>query len=274
MPPMLFIEAFGTLSEDAVLPVVERQETDLYGMFNQRAESMGWSSTSHQNLPLLWAMHEAELTDDCTGADTSRIGFAQVGLDVGAVEPVEPQASPRTGYSALPFRRRNTEPVRALLPLIQCLTDALSRFGAVELCAIQVTACYLEPSAGHSGLPMVAALDWFDVIPKSRVEAIVSFNRSLVGGLAQSALVGRLQNRNDGPFEFGTLVAIPERHMVKTPDEMPYYPASLQSDVGLPVAMPEWTPSAAGCVLANVVDVACAGDHDINDFAIRITRVR
>lgn len=274
MPPMLFIEAFGTLSKDAVLPVVDRQEMDLYGMFNQRAESMGWSSTSHRNLPLLWAMHEAELTDDCTGADTSRIGFAQVGLDVGAAEPVEPPASPRKGYSALPFRRRNTEPVRALLPLIQCLTDALSRFGAVEICAIQVTACYLEPSVRRSGLPMVSALDWFDVIPKSRVEAIVSFDQALIESLAGSTLVGRLQSRNDGPFEFGTSVTVPERHMVKTPGEMPYYPSSRRSKVGLSVTMPEWTPSAAGWVLASVIDVACAGDHDVSEFTIRITRVQ
>ena len=237
MPPMLFIEAFGTLSEDTELPVVDRQEMDLYGMFNQRAESMGWSSTSHQNPPLLWAMHEAELTGHCT--DKSRIGFAQVGLDVGAVEPVEPSSSPGTGYSELPFRRRSTEPVLALLPLAQCLTDALSRFGAVELSAIQVTACYLEPSARRSNFRLVPAVDWFDVIPNSRVEAIVSFDRSLEGSPAKSALAERLQNWNTGPFEFGTLVAVPESHMVRTPDEMPYYPASPQSEEGLSVTMPE-----------------------------------
>ena len=272
MPPMLFIEAFGTLSEDTELPVVDRQEMYLYGMFNQRAESMGWSSTSHQNPPLLWAMHEAELTDHCV--DTSRIGFAQVGLDVGAVEPVESSSSPRTGYSALPFRRRSTEPVRALLPLAQCFTDALSRFGAIELSALQVTVYYLEPSARLSNFHPVPAVDWFDVTPNSRVQAIISFDQALTRNLAEPALVEKLRYWNTGPFEFGTLVAVLESHMVRTPDEMPYYPASPQSEVGLSVTMPEWTPSAVGWVLANVVDVARAGDHNASHFALRISRVR
>ena len=271
MPPLLFIEAFGKLSEDTERPIVDRDEMDLYGMFNQRAESMGWSSTLHDPPPLMWAMHEAELTDRCAG--TSRIGFAQVGLDAGVVEQVEPSSSPRTGYSALPFRRRSTEPVRVLLPLTQCFADALSRFGAVELSAIQVTACYLEPSARRSYFPMASALDWFDVIPKSRVEATVSFDQALIESLAGSALVERLQRWNDGPFEFGKLVSIPERHMVKTPDEMPYYPDSPQSDVGLSVKMPEWTPSAVGWVLASVVDAARAVEPDASGFALRITRV-
>ena len=271
MPPMLFIEAFGTLSEDTKLPVADRQEEDLYSVFNQRAESMGWSSTSHQNPPLLWAMHEAELTDHCV--DTSRIGFAQVGLDVGAVEPVESSSSPRTGYSALPFRRRSTEPVRALLPLAQCFIDALSRFGAVKPSAIQVTACYLKPSAEPSTSNLASVLNWFNIIPKSKVQAIISFDQVLIGNLAESALVEKLRYWNTGPFEFGTMVAVPESHMVRTPDEMPYYPASSQSEVGLSVTMPEWTPSAAGWVLANVVDVARAGDHDVSHFALRISRV-
>ena len=272
MPPILFMEAFGTLSEDTKLPVADRQEMDLYGMFNQRSESMGWSSTSHQNPPLLWAMHEAELTDHCV--DTSRIGFAQVGLDVGAVELVEPSSSPGTGCSALSFRRRSTEPVLVLLPLAQCFIDALARFGAIELSALQVTACYLEPSARLSNFRLVPAVDWFDVIPNSRVEAIVSFDRSLEGIPAKATLVERLQNWNDGPFEFGTSAAVPEGCMVRTPDEMPNYPASPQSEVGLSITMPEWTPSAAGWVLASVIDATRAGDHDVSDFALRISRVR
>lgn len=272
MPPMLFIEAFGTLSEDTELPVADRQEEDLYSAFNTRAESMGWSSTSHQNPSLLWAMHEAELVDDRTG--TSRLGFVQVGLDVGAVEPVEPSSSPGTGYSALPFRRRSVEPVRVLLPLTQCFTDALSRFGAVKLSAIQVTACYLEPGSRSSRPHLVSALNWFNVIPKSKARAIISCDQVLIGDRAESVLVEKLRYWNTGPFEFGTFVAIPELYNVKAPEEMPDYSDLPRSGVGLPVTMPEWTPSAAGWVLANVVDVARAAEPDATDFAIRITRVR
>ena len=269
--PILFIEAFGKLSEDTEMPVADREEEDLYSVFNTLAESMGWSSTSHQNPPLLWAMHEAELTDRCAAA--SRIGFAQVGLDVGAVEPVEPSPSPRTGYSALPFRRRSTEPVRVLLPLTQCFADALSRFGAVELSAIQITGCYLEPSARPSKSYLSSALDWFNVIPKSKARAIISFDQALTGSLPESALVDKLRRWNAGPFEFSTLAAVSERHMIKTPGEMPYYPASPKSDMGLSTKMPEWTPSAVGWVLASVVDAARDGEPDASAFALRITRV-
>ena len=78
----LFLEAFGQLSPGTNL--IDAEEEDLYSVFRARAELMGWSTTSNRRRPMLWGMNEAELT---AGTDASRIGWVQVGLDVGDLEP-------------------------------------------------------------------------------------------------------------------------------------------------------------------------------------------
>ena len=277
--PTLFLEAFGQLSGP---PIIDAQEEDIYSVFLERSELMGWGAASRADRPLLWAMEEAELNPDFDPGptrgelvfDPDCIGFAQVGLGVGPVEPVEPPPEPRSGYSPLPYRRRSSEPVLVLPPLVQCFVDSLYRFGAVELSAIQVTAVYLEPSAQSRSSSLFATLNWFNLISKSSAEAAVSLDQALIGGHAESELVEILQHgNNDGPFEFGTSVAVPERHKVRTSGLAPRYTASPQLDTGVSVAMPEWTPSAVGWVLARVVDAARAIEPDASDFAVRVTRV-
>ena len=72
------------------------------------------------------------------------------------------------------------------------------------------------------------------------------------------------------------MVALPEQHSVKTPFEgSPFHSISpARSGLGVSVTLPEWTASAVGWVLANVIDAARASAPDVPDFAVRVTRVR
>ena len=99
----LFLEAFGQLSPGTNL--IDAEEEDLYSVFRARAELMGWSTTTNRRRPMLWDMNEAELT---VGVEASRIGWVQVGLNVGDLEPTRAPPAPVTGwgYAALGVRRR------------------------------------------------------------------------------------------------------------------------------------------------------------------------
>ena len=264
----LFLEAFGQMSGPAI---IDSLEEDLHSVFRERAELMGWSTTSNDR-PLLWAMEEAEITAD---TDPYRIGWVQVGLGVGPVEVHSTQPAPLSGPPAPSVRPRSTKPVLVLPALVQCFNDSLSRFGVVELSGLQVTAGGPETSTGSCLSYLVAVLNWFNTDSKARADAIVAFDQELLGGHTEAELVAGLQRRNTGSFEFGPVVAVPEQHMVKVPVETPFHhPVAPQSDLGVFVTLPEWTPSAAGWVLASVVDAARTGAPDVSDFAIRVTRVR
>ena len=90
---------------------IDCEEEDLYSVFLTRSELMGWGAPSSDERPLLWHMEEAEITAD---ADSDRIGFVQVGLGVGHLEPMELPPQPRPGWAALPVRPKSTDPVLAL----------------------------------------------------------------------------------------------------------------------------------------------------------------
>ncbi|MXY21167.1 MAG: hypothetical protein F4Y49_07500 [Dehalococcoidia bacterium] len=62
------------------------------------------------------------------------------------------------------------------------------------------------------------------------------------------------------------LVSETDGNEVRTLDQIPYYPASLQSDQGVLTTMPEWTRSAVGWILACVVDAARAIQPDASDL--------
>ncbi len=267
----IFVEAFGQLSG---LPTIDAEEEDLHSVFRERAELMGWATTSSSNdRPLLWSMEEAEIT---ANTDPSRIGFVQVGLDVGSLKPG--RASPPVGgfsYASLGLIRRTVEPAAALPALVQCFDDALRRFGVVELSGIQVTATSLDADAQSCFGYLVSVLNWFNIDLKVGADAIVTFDQSLIGSDEVSELVATLQWRNTDPFEFRTFAAVPEEYMVKIPVETPFYPVAPQSDVGVFVKLPEWTASAVGWVLASVIDVARGRTSaDVSRFAVRVTRVR
>ncbi len=277
----LFIEAFGQLSG---LPTIDCEEEDLYSVFLERSQLMGWGAPSSSERPLLWAMEEAELTAD---TDPYRIGWAQVGLGVGPIDVRRADvrradvrrvpAASRPGWSGWygsPIRPRSTDPVLALAPLVQCLNDSLARFGVVELSGLQVTASGPETDTGSCLRYLVAVLNWFNTDLKARADVIVAFEQDLLGDHDVSELVASLQWRNTGSFEFRSVVDVPEQHMVKVSTGTHFHPVRRGgSDQGVFVTMPEWSPSAAGWVLASVIDAARAIEPDVSSFAVRVTRV-
>lgn len=272
----LFVEAFGQLHRDANLRgMILEEEEDLYSVFRERAELMGWLSDPNDR-PKLWAMEEAELTD---GDDASRIGWAQVGLNVGPFEPssVSPNVlpPPATGrrYEAFGPERRASDPVEVLPALIQCFDDSLRRFGAAEVSGFQVTAGSLvAPLNDRSGY-LGSVLNWFNLDSKARTDAIVAFDQALLKDDDVSKLVAGLRRRNNGTFEFRSVVAVPEECMVEVTTSAFLHPVTPQSHQGVLVSLPEWTPSAAGWVLARVMDAGRKIRLDVSSLAIRITRV-
>ena len=267
---LLFVEAFGQLSPGTNL--IDSEEEDLYSVFRARAELMGWSSTSDRR-SLLWEMNEAELT---VNEDSSRIGFVQVGLNVGDIERTElpPASVPGwVGYAPLGVRQRAIEPVAVLPPLIQCFDDALRRFGDIELSGLQVTANFLDDRAQSLG-DLVGMLNWFNTTPKGGADALIAFDEELLGGHTEAELVASLHRRNTGSFEFGPVVAVPEQHSIKVGVETPIRSISAaRSGLGLSVTLPEWTASAAAWALAIVIDTARANAPDVSKFAVRVVRV-
>ena len=92
MHPTLFVDAFGRL-----VPIPERvapepeshMETKdhLWGTFRNRSEHMRWSAREGTKPSRLWKVEEAELTYHL---ESSRIGFAQIGLHVNPATVVMP----------------------------------------------------------------------------------------------------------------------------------------------------------------------------------------
>ena len=267
MPPTFFLEAFGQLSGPAT---IDSQEEDLHSVFRERAELMRWATTSNDS-PLLWSMEEAEIVADI---DPYRIGWVQVGLGVGPFEVLGPPSNPVPGWLELPIRQISTDPVVALPALVQCFNDSLSRFGVVELSGLQVTASGMETGIGDCLGYLVAVLNWFNTTPKARADAIVAFDQGLLGDHDVSELVARLKWRNTGSFEFGPVLAVPEQHSIKAGVEAPVRSISpAHSGLGVSVTLPEWTASAAGWVLASVVDATRLIEPDVSNFSVRVTRV-
>ena len=277
MCSLLFVEAFGQLIRDESLEGVVSDEEDLYSVFRARAQLMGWSTTKARRRPLLWQINEAELT---AGSDESRVGWVQVGLEVGDVEPTMVQSAPVLPvlgyrYAPLGVHRRAVEPALILGALVQCFDDALRRFGVVELYGFQVAASGLESSAQSWLNDLGGTLNWFNTTLKGQADAVIAFDQEFLGGHAEAELAAGLRRRNKGSFEFGPVVAVPKQHSVKAGVETPIRSISpAQSGLGLTVSLPEWTASAVGWALAMVVDAARAIAPDVSNFAVRITRVR
>ena len=249
----LFVEAFGELSRDANLRgMILEEEEDLYSVFRERGELMRWMSSPNDR-PMLWGMEEAELTD---GDDASRIGWVQVGLNVGDSAPT-------------------IEPAEVLPALIQCFDDALRRFGVVDSSGYQVTVRSLVAPVYDCRVYwyLGSVLNWFNVDGKAAADAIVALDQGLLRDHDVSALVNGLKRWDNGTFEFRSVVDVPEECRVEVSTSDFLHPVTPQSPHGVLVSLPEWTPSAVGWVLASVINAARALESDTSSFAIRITRV-
>ena len=120
--------------------------------------------------------------------------------------------------------------------LAQCFDDALRRFGDIELFGIQVTAYDLDSDARSPAGELVSALNWFNTSLNGKADALIAFNQELLGGQTEAELVASLQWRNTGLFEFGPVVAVPERHSIKASFEWPERPISpARSGLGVSV---------------------------------------
>ena len=270
----LFVEAFGQLLRDPNLKgMILEEEEDLYSVFRERGELMRWADMSGDR-PILWAMEEAELTDE---DDASRIGWVQVGLNVGPFEPIKalPQAPIVEGrrYEAFGAERRAGDPVEVLPALVQCFDDSLRRFGAVEVSGFQVTASGLETGNGERLGYLDSVLNWFNLGSKSRTDAVVAFDQALLRDDDVHKLVAGLRRRKYGTFEVRSVVDVPEECMVRVTTSDFLHPVTPQSPQGVLVSLPEWTPSAAGWVLATVMDAGRRIRPEASSLAIRITRV-
>ncbi len=272
---LLFVEAFGKLIPDENLGGVVSDEEDLYSVFRARSTLMGWYAEPDTRA-LLWAMHEAELTPD---DDTDRIGFVQVGLDVGDFELAKPPSVPLSGYAPLPVRQRSVEPSLVLPALIQCFDDALRRFGTVEISGFQVSANRLESrmptTRSYDNLPHGMS-NWFNTTRTGIAAAHIAFDEDFLWWQDADRLANDLRWRGPASFEFGPVVALPDQHAVKAGVYTPISCVSAaHSGLGISVTLPEWTATAVGSALAIVIDAARANaPENLSSFTVRITRVR
>lgn len=289
MNPTLLADAFGRLSPipERVAPDREVPQPDLegylWGAFRNRSEHMRWSTREGSEAPGLWHVHEAELTHHL---DASRIGFAQVGLDVNPATPdlermreLEPPpdfdpsmldrsqghwaAVPRLDDAGPP-----THPAAAISPLLQCLDDSLRWFGATELSAYQVSGYDLQPAPADRLLGSV--LGWFSVVlPDAKTDAVVTIASTRQGERLISEVFKGIQGTGFRFFEIGPLVDAP-------PDcaaGLDYaWLGSAREPTGIAVSLPEWSTAAAGWLIAQVFNAVLSLDSAPENLSVRLTR--
>ena len=284
----ILAEAFGRMSlgQDAAADVLGE---DLYSIFLARSQLMGWSTINSSAAPgessPLWDMNEAELTEEEGG---HRIGFAQVGLDVGSrIAVVEPARSATTGgpqergaagdpsgLRAAPFpgipTEPSTDPVLAIPALIQCLDDSLRWFGEVEVTAVQVTAFDIAPRQRSYLHRLVSELNWFNIeAAVEHPQALVTVATEQWNATREARVVAAICQTNTGPFEIGA--------RVRAPAECAAGPqwGGLQwgrTSTGLDISMPVWSAGAVGWVIARLFETALSLDPIPQHLSVRATR--
>ena len=285
MSTTLFVDAFGRFD-----PIPERVAPDpespqeaheyLWSIFRDRSGHMRWSADSVDGSAGLWNVEEAELTHHLEG---SRIGFAQVSLDVNPATPdlanmnvldaPPPDVDMSSGeWAPVPMladASPPTDPVVAISPLIQCLDDSLRWFGTTEISAYQVTGYDLQPGQATDILSSV--LGWFSVvIPGAIVPAIITMASTQRGNRLVSEVFGRIEPAGAYFFEVGPLVEASRS-----------YAAGLdwgwlqlqQLGTGIAVSMPEWSTAAVGWLIAAVFDAALPLESAPEALSVRVTRL-
>ncbi|MGE0135529.1 MAG: hypothetical protein AB7L91_00420 [Dehalococcoidia bacterium] len=243
-PPdgILLLEMFGRLTAAPDAPF--RGEGALWSVFRTRAEMMGWERGSSRP-GALSSTHEAELT---AGSETARLGWAQVGIEEG---------------SSL---------VRVLPALIQCLEDALGRFGIVESSALQLTAVGMSPAPSRSDATHASWLPWFSAHDHdAAVDAALAFNGEMLRGRAELDILARLGRSGTPFFSFGPSATVPAEFRIVAPPEAPLDRPLSAASRGIAVRMPEWSNAAAAWVLSAAVD-ATRASASTTAFACRLSR--
>jgi hypothetical protein len=285
MYPTLFVDAFGRL-----VPIPERVAPDTYSpnevhktlwsTFLDRSVQMQWSTEGSAGTSRVWDVEEAELTYHL---GSSRIGFAQVGLEVKgatAVEPPEmtmPDELPtdidlsQAGWAAVPTLDDAAPPTPsgvAIWPLIQCLDDSLRWYGETEATAYQVTGRNLPP--GQSNHYPRSELAWFCVpVPDERTSAVVALASSQGGDALVSDVMNVIRRYGRDFFTIGPLVDAPEE--IAAGLDWGWLQLT-RGEVGIAVSLPEWSTTAVGWLIGTVFEAALSLDSPPHSLSVRVTR--
>ncbi len=258
MTTNLCLEAFGQL--DTRHTVIVTAAEDLYSTFRDHAELMGWSASGDAPHPLLWNMHEAEIT---AAPGQERIGWAQVGLAFTS-QPTR-RRHHRRGWAPWPVDHHPVVASNQVVPaLCQCLYDALQRFGTVTLTGLQLTV-YERTDRPVADLP---GDNWFHLTTETQVSAVLSLDRNWLGNARTRC--AQLQ-RKCGAHIFKDVMPTPERYQITRSGEV--HPQTARKLVpvhyGIEVTLPEWTVKALGWAMACAMCTAPAK----RPYALRITRL-
>lgn len=213
----LFLAVFSRIPMLAMEPDVGRTEGGLWSVFRARGEMMGRSDAPPGGVEALWSTHEAELT---TGTRGSRLGWAQVGIEAKA------------------------DLVTVLPALLQCLEDALGRFGARDWIAMRLTASDVPPRSTPAAASLASWLAWFSASAGLAVETVVATADGPFRGRSEPEVIERLQDLDSPLFQVGPLVSVPDEHRVEVAAEAPVTASLVPSDRGITVRLPEWSPAA------------------------------
>ena len=124
---------------------------------------------------------------------------------------------------------------------------------------------------------LVYVLGWLNLDVRERVGAVVHFDQGLLGDHDVSTLVACIEQGNNGVFEFRLIDEVPVEARIRLDSSFVVHSHILSPtqhpSQGLLVSMPEWSPSAAGWVLARVIDAAHTLGSNPSKYAVRISRV-
>lgn len=285
MHPTLFVDAFGCL-----IPIPERVAPDpddpnepherLWSTFLDRSVHMRWATEGSAGTSRVWDVQEAELT---YRLESSRIGFAQVGLEVKKATRVLPpeMTAPgelppdidlsHAGWTTVPTlddAEPPTGPAVAISPLIQCLDDSLRWYGETEVDAYQVTGYDLPPSRTKD--PLGSVLSWFCVpIAADITPATITLASSQGGDRLISDVLDRIRGRGYVYFTMGPLVDAPDE--IAAGLDWKWIQLS-RGEVGIAVSLPEWSTAAVGWLIGTVFEAVLSLESAPHALSVRVSR--
>lgn len=231
--PTVFVGVYGAFR---TYPWVdgEQQDSDAYSVFAARAITMGWSSP-HADGSALWGMNDAG--QNWSTAHDTQVAWFQVGT-----------ADPPHDRVPLPVQ-----------PILACVRDSLSRFGRLDMSAVQLL---LPVHLGGSAIErLVSGLTWFDTSdPAAQVPVLVTLDSGEDDAVSPAApgMLAALRRTNTGPFRIDTLLADATPVAPEPPVVGDMWLGTSRHPVTFGCTVPEWSLDAVGWLAALFAD-ACRG---------------